>query len=490
MSGNNPNRSQHQRNPLEEVHLALEREQEASVARARSQQLLQSQNQLSSAMMSAHSSSQTNGQQQQQQRQQQEQMLLNLLASKHKQQEMPRNRLLLLGDHQNLQQQPQHQLFSAVASLLSQETTQQGAASRNDITTRFNANSSLSLGGNSMQQQQRLLQNGAYGSAGYVAADPSAHLATNKMGNVESQLSFLSNDASRKAPISLVSCRARGMPPDHNAKVSSTAWRCCSYSRSVPSADCYSQYHNLQLRQTAYFIIPSGIKHGDGLQCSHALCKKKGIRFVYCTFCGIPVARVNFSTRHRHDQLKKQEKSTKTSSSPGLVGEGSSKASLLSSLRYAAEDEEGARPFKSRRLGDCSSALSFPQSHLVNQSLQNRASLSQTGINQTDLTSKVEGSRISLSADDSSASEMKTTRTQDRWLSLMSERPPGSDTAAFKSWLISLIKVSEPFARNNSSESFFQTETNSEDEKAATTTDAASIVDEVYQTVFAPDSHP
>ncbi len=52
--------------------------------------------------------------------------------------------------------------------------------------------------------------------------------------------------------------------------------------------------------ETAFFVIRENVNHGEGLLCSHIQCQKKGIRFVYCKVCKAPVARVNFSTRHRH----------------------------------------------------------------------------------------------------------------------------------------------------------------------------------------------
>lgn len=67
----------------------------------------------------------------------------------------------------------------------------------------------------------------------------------------------------------IVPCRARGMPVDHNLK-------------------------------TAYFVIPDGVEHGDELMCSYPACRQAGVKFRYCLECKIPVAKRNFRNRHRH----------------------------------------------------------------------------------------------------------------------------------------------------------------------------------------------
>ena len=52
--------------------------------------------------------------------------------------------------------------------------------------------------------------------------------------------------------------------------------------------------------QTAYFVIPEDIKHGAELVCSYFACRNAGIKFRYCTYCQLPVAKRNFCKRHKH----------------------------------------------------------------------------------------------------------------------------------------------------------------------------------------------
>ena len=52
--------------------------------------------------------------------------------------------------------------------------------------------------------------------------------------------------------------------------------------------------------QTAYFVIPENVKHGEELICSYFACRNAGIKFRYCSHCKVPVAKRNFRKRHKH----------------------------------------------------------------------------------------------------------------------------------------------------------------------------------------------
>lgn len=80
----------------------------------------------------------------------------------------------------------------------------------------------------------------------------------------------------------IVACRARNMPPDHDAK-------------------------------RAYFKIPLNATHGFLLGCSHPVCGLNRKRFRYCAVCQVPVSKRNFSTRHSHGlQIGSSRQSTCT----------------------------------------------------------------------------------------------------------------------------------------------------------------------------------
>eukprot|EP00934_Nitzschia_sp_Nitz4_P004344 Nitzschia sp. Nitz4//scaffold175_size95217//80586//82329//NITZ4_004736-RA/size95217-snap-gene-0.64-mRNA-1//1//CDS//3329538978//4334//frame0 len=66
-----------------------------------------------------------------------------------------------------------------------------------------------------------------------------------------------------------VTCRARGMPPDH-----------CSLS--------------------AYFWIHPNLPHGADLLCCYPACRIAGVKFRYCKVCKVPAAKRSFLFRHSH----------------------------------------------------------------------------------------------------------------------------------------------------------------------------------------------
>jgi hypothetical protein len=55
-------------------------------------------------------------------------------------------------------------------------------------------------------------------------------------------------------------------------------------------------------RNTALFAIPVGSPHGMPLLCSHAMCRKGRLKFVYCRYCHQPVSRMKFDERHAHPE--------------------------------------------------------------------------------------------------------------------------------------------------------------------------------------------
>jgi hypothetical protein len=60
--------------------------------------------------------------------------------------------------------------------------------------------------------------------------------------------------------------------------------------------------------QSAHFVIPENIFHGEELFCSHQTCRNGGVKFRFCTVCQVPVAKRNFRQRHMHDMLGSKSK--------------------------------------------------------------------------------------------------------------------------------------------------------------------------------------
>jgi hypothetical protein len=55
-------------------------------------------------------------------------------------------------------------------------------------------------------------------------------------------------------------------------------------------------------KNTAHFNVPPKSPHGMPLICSHALCRKGRLKFVYCKYCNQPVSRMKFDDRHAHPE--------------------------------------------------------------------------------------------------------------------------------------------------------------------------------------------
>jgi hypothetical protein len=55
-------------------------------------------------------------------------------------------------------------------------------------------------------------------------------------------------------------------------------------------------------RTTAYLKILPNTPHGMPLLCSHALCRKGRLKFVFCQYCNQPVSRMKFEQRHAHPE--------------------------------------------------------------------------------------------------------------------------------------------------------------------------------------------
>jgi hypothetical protein len=59
--------------------------------------------------------------------------------------------------------------------------------------------------------------------------------------------------------------------------------------------------------ETAYFVIPENVRHGEELICSYFACRNAGVKFRYCSHCKVPVAKRNFRKRHRHGDSDKSK---------------------------------------------------------------------------------------------------------------------------------------------------------------------------------------
>lgn len=153
--------------------------------------------------------------------------------------------------------------FEHIAALRAREAQMQAQAHENPLLQLFAQR----------DRQQKLAALGMQrpGAASpHVGVAPEAVKSAPKVeAGIANKLPDKSVAALAGSKISVLPCRARGMPMDHNAK-------------------------------TAYFVIPEDMKHGAELVCSYGACRNAGTKFRYCVQCSLPVAKRNFFKRHKH----------------------------------------------------------------------------------------------------------------------------------------------------------------------------------------------
>ena len=168
--------------------------------------------------------------------------------------------------------------------------------------------------------------------------------------------------------------------------------------------------HKFQCRshtKTAYFVVPKDVEHGDGLRCSHVMCQNKGIRFVYCQFCKVPVAKINFTTRHKHKNL-------------------------LSNTSTTSSRSKGGTKRKLSQSEDCDES---PKSESESSYLNSSADATSSGYASSESNSSARKKKSKKKGSDHAS---RTHATQERrarrrrWVALLHERPPRENINAMR----------------------------------------------------------
>jgi len=179
------------------------------------------------------------------------------------------------GILQILQERERQRKFAAMAQAQSAGSSSGVAApsthhhgmERADLIGSVFAKSASATSAAAGEEQERQLQQ-QHHQQQYNAAIAAAAAESKSAEKSASHIS-IPEEAVQDSKTTILPCRARGMPMDHNVK-------------------------------TAYFVIPEDIKHGTELVCSYFACRNAGIKFRYCVYCKLPVAKRNFAKRHRH----------------------------------------------------------------------------------------------------------------------------------------------------------------------------------------------
>ncbi|KAG7348217.1 hypothetical protein IV203_016922 [Nitzschia inconspicua] len=165
-------------------------------------------------------------------------------------------------------------------------------------------------------------------------------------------------------------CRARGMPLNHTT-------------------------------ETAYLTISKNMNHGDELVCSHPSCNfTGGVKFCWCHYCQIPVAKRNFRIRHNHGDMIKP---------PNMIEEQSDRK------------EENSR---SRKRQVKEQDVSSPSGN-------------------SDLSTQSSGARPARIKENGNS----TTTRREMWLRLLESFPTTGDDNSKQEWLARVLLVSDKKTR-------------------------------------------
>jgi len=210
------------------------------------------------------------------------------------------------------------------------------------------------------------------------------------------------SDKAMPGTFSIVPCRARAMPPDHNSN-------------------------------SAVFKISRDVKHGEDLLCSFPQCRDGGVKFAYCLVCGIPVAKRNFRQRHEHGGGMAISKGKERKSQPHSNGNNHASAVDASQLpsrrrhqheRPRSQDGDAPRnPFEQRdsEQGGGQRSDEAPMKNLVFQR--------RTGQNPETI------------VDSSNDDEVDRQR---RWTELLRRRPLDTEGDEMSKWLLAVLEISDP----------------------------------------------
>eukprot|EP00980_Cylindrotheca_fusiformis_P030431 scaffold24801_cov181-Cylindrotheca_fusiformis.AAC.9 len=181
--------------------------------------------------------------------------------------------------------------------------------------------------------------------------------------------------------VTVLPCRARGMPMDHNAK-------------------------------TAYFVLPDDIKHGAELVCSYNACRNAGTKFRYCVHCSLPVAKRNFFKRHKH--------TGKIPADRLVVGLQKDEDDVSSS------DGESKKPIKKR-------VKTWNSKKLLGKLVDQKAKEINNG-------GKGQSKQKFVSSDEKS--DLVESRKKE-WDTLLGKRPRSNDEASMLKWVQNVLAVSD-----------------------------------------------
>ena len=187
--------------------------------------------------------------------------------------------------------------------------------------------------------------------------------------------------------------------------------------------------------QTAHFVIPHNIRHGEDLVCSYEACRNAGNKFRYCAECRIPVAKRNFHQRHGHNlqcvnTASEQPKQARTAAPKSKKNKAATKAEAA---KVAKKQEKKRKPLTPKQQSQ--------------QQMESSTDSSSDGTQPAHKRRKMEGAPHAASSSDfgplfPEVGDIPLAR-QLRWATLLGKRPDPDDADGMSAWLLEVMTVSD-----------------------------------------------
>ena len=204
--------------------------------------------------------------------------------------------------------------------------------------------------------------------------------------------------------------------------------------------------------QTAYFVIPENVEHGEELICSYFACRNAGIKFRYCTHCKVPVAKRNFRKRHKHgktssvadadDDSNSGDEEASTEKDKPVIGP---PATCIPAVPPAVVTKKetvlpppAPKPEVKAKAGKAKNgdkAMTLP--------VTNGAKKGGAPAKVPKEAKKDKAVAPELPPIPSQKSQKIDAERERRWAALLSKRPPTKDGSAMSGWLMEVLAVSD-----------------------------------------------
>jgi len=185
--------------------------------------------------------------------------------------------------------------------------------------------------------------------------------------------------------------------------------------------------------QTAYFVIPENVKHGEELICSYFACRNAGIKFRYCSQCKVPVAKRNFRKRHKHggDPVA----GGKGDESGGEEDNVAVKKGIPSQITASREEAAEA---------DGISSQSADSTNKLDSKVKTSEADVQQGLVRNSMRTFESAKKQSKTAGNAQSSPKTISEErQARWVALLAKRPSTKDSDTMSAWLMEVLAVSD-----------------------------------------------